>query len=62
PVLVGDGVPGLRFEGTDLMADALRAPSRRFVLGDDVAVELDLSASRTRNLLTPSLPSAGDAR
>jgi GTP cyclohydrolase II len=46
PVLVGDGVPGLRFEGTDLMADALRAPSRRFVLGEDVAVELDLAAVR----------------
>jgi 3,4-dihydroxy 2-butanone 4-phosphate synthase/GTP cyclohydrolase II len=46
PVLVGDGVPGLRFDGADLMADALRAPSRRFVLGDDVAVELDLAAAR----------------
>jgi len=46
PVLVGDGVPGLRFTGTDLMADALRAPSRRFVLGEDVAVELDLAAAR----------------
>ncbi|ROP42777.1 GTP cyclohydrolase II [Pseudokineococcus lusitanus] len=46
PVLVGDGVPGLRFEGADLMADALRAPSRRFVLGEDVAVELDLAAVR----------------
>jgi riboflavin biosynthesis pyrimidine reductase len=46
PVLVGDGVPGLRFTGADLMDDALRPPARRFLLGDDVAVELDLAALR----------------
>jgi 3,4-dihydroxy 2-butanone 4-phosphate synthase/GTP cyclohydrolase II len=46
PLLVGDGVPGLRFEGSDRLADALRAPSRRFSLGDDVCVELDLAAAR----------------
>lgn len=44
PVLVGDGVPGLRFEGRDRLADALRGPSRRFVLGDDTCVELDLAS------------------
>jgi diaminohydroxyphosphoribosylaminopyrimidine deaminase / 5-amino-6-(5-phosphoribosylamino)uracil reductase len=44
PLLVGDGVPGLRFQGRDRLADALRVPSRRFVLGDDVCVELDLAA------------------
>jgi diaminohydroxyphosphoribosylaminopyrimidine deaminase/5-amino-6-(5-phosphoribosylamino)uracil reductase len=43
PLLVGDGVPGLRFEGPDRLAEALRAPSRRFVLGEDTCVELDLS-------------------
>lgn len=43
PMLVGDGVPGLRFEGHDRLADAVRAPCRRFVLGDDVCVELDLA-------------------
>lgn len=46
PVLIGDGVPGLRFAGTDRMADALRAPSRRYLLGEDVCVELDLAAAR----------------
>jgi GTP cyclohydrolase II len=46
PLLVGDGVPGLRFEGRDRLADALRAPARRFVLGDDTCLELDLRAAR----------------
>jgi len=46
PMLIGDGVPGLRFEGRDRLSDALRAPSRRFVLGEDICVELDLSRSR----------------
>jgi GTP cyclohydrolase II len=46
PLLVGDGVPGLRFPGSDRLADALRAPSRRFLLGDDVCFELDLAAAR----------------
>jgi GTP cyclohydrolase II len=46
PLLVGDGVPGLRFDGTDRLSDALRAPARRFVFGDDVCVELDLAAAR----------------
>jgi riboflavin-specific deaminase-like protein len=47
PLLVGDGVPGLRFEGKDRLADALRAPSRRFILGDDMCVELDLLGAAT---------------
>jgi GTP cyclohydrolase II len=46
PLLVGDGVPGLRFAGTDRLSDALRAPSRRFMLGEDVCFELDLAAAR----------------
>lgn len=49
PLLVGDGVPGLRFEGHDRLADALRAPSRRFPLGDDVCVELDLTRGPDRS-------------
>jgi diaminohydroxyphosphoribosylaminopyrimidine deaminase / 5-amino-6-(5-phosphoribosylamino)uracil reductase len=44
PLLVGDGVPGLRFTGHDRLTDALRAPFRRFLLGDDVCVELDLAS------------------
>jgi riboflavin-specific deaminase-like protein len=47
PLLVGDGVPGLRFEGRDRLGDALRAPSRRFVLGEDICVELDLTRAST---------------
>jgi riboflavin-specific deaminase-like protein len=46
PLLVGDGVPGLRFPGTARLSDALRAPSRRFVLGEDVCFELDLVEGR----------------
>jgi diaminohydroxyphosphoribosylaminopyrimidine deaminase/5-amino-6-(5-phosphoribosylamino)uracil reductase len=46
PLLVGDGVPGLRFDGTDRLSDALRAPCRRFTLGEDVCFELDLAAAR----------------
>jgi diaminohydroxyphosphoribosylaminopyrimidine deaminase/5-amino-6-(5-phosphoribosylamino)uracil reductase len=44
PVLVGDGVPGLRFPGPARMREALRAPARRFVLGEDLLFELDLRA------------------
>lgn len=42
PVIVGDGIPGLRFPGPDRMRDALRAPVRRFALGDDALFEFDL--------------------
>ncbi len=46
PLLIGDGVPGLRFAGADRLSDALRAPTRRFDFGDDVCIELDLSHRR----------------
>lgn len=42
PLILGDGVPGLRFPGAPRMRDALRAPVRRFTLGDDTLFELDL--------------------
>ncbi|WP_033418486.1 GTP cyclohydrolase II [Serinicoccus marinus] len=42
PVLIGDGVPGLRVAGEDLLSDALRPPARRYQLGDDMVTELDL--------------------
>ena len=42
PVLVGDGVPGLRVEGQDTMADALRPTARRWLAGEDVVTELVL--------------------
>ncbi len=56
PLLVGDGVPGLRFEGRDRLAEALRAPARRFVLGDDVCVELDLTCAATNASTRPEVP------
>jgi 3,4-dihydroxy 2-butanone 4-phosphate synthase/GTP cyclohydrolase II len=40
PLLIGDGVPGVRFGGCDALVDALRGPSRRFRLGEDVCTEL----------------------
>ncbi|MEX5300397.1 RibD family protein [Kocuria sp. CPCC 205292] len=40
PMLIGDGVPGIRFPGADHLTGALRAPVRRFVLGDDLCTEL----------------------
>jgi len=43
PLLIGDGVPGLRFGGCDALAGALRSPSRRFMLGEDVCTELVLT-------------------
>ncbi|MFD1505566.1 GTP cyclohydrolase II [Georgenia yuyongxinii] len=46
PVLIGDGVPGIRFTGSDRLADALSAPVRRFVLGPDICTEFDLTAVR----------------
>ncbi|MGP3923453.1 RibD family protein [Streptomyces sp. 8N616] len=42
PVLLGDGVPGLRFPGTPVMRDALRPPVRRAALGEDTLFELEL--------------------
>ncbi|MET9666858.1 RibD family protein [Streptomyces sp. NPDC006475] len=42
PVLLGDGVPGLRFAGTSVMRDALRPPTRRAMLGEDTLFEFGL--------------------
>jgi riboflavin-specific deaminase-like protein len=44
PLIIGDGVPGLRFRGTARMREALRAPTRRFALGEDTLFELDLTS------------------
>ena len=46
PLLIGNGVPGIRFTGPDRLADALRAPVRRYVMGDDICCEFDLAAAR----------------
>ncbi|MFB9731996.1 GTP cyclohydrolase II [Ornithinimicrobium kibberense] len=47
PVLIGDGVPGLRVGGTDRLADALRPAARRWVLGEDVVTEFVLRDGAT---------------
>ncbi|WP_079124202.1 RibD family protein [Streptomyces sp. NBRC 110611] len=48
PVILGEGVPGLRFPGPDRMGGALRAPVRRFTLGEDTLLEFDLRTGRER--------------
>lgn len=42
PVLLGDGVPGVRVPAVDSVADAARWPVRRFPLGDDTCLEFTL--------------------
>jgi 3,4-dihydroxy 2-butanone 4-phosphate synthase / GTP cyclohydrolase II len=46
PILVGDGVPGVRFTGADLLADAITASIRRFSLGADICTVFDFAAAR----------------
>jgi GTP cyclohydrolase II len=46
PILVGDGVPGVRFAGADLIEDALTASVRRFSLGPDSCTVFDFAAAR----------------
>ncbi len=46
PILVGDGIPGVRFAGADLLADALTASVRRFSLGRDHCTVFDFAAAR----------------
>ncbi len=46
-ILVGDGVPGIRFDGADELSGALSAPVRRFVLGDDICTEFNFAATRS---------------
>ncbi|MDO5710976.1 MAG: RibD family protein [Micrococcales bacterium] len=45
PLLIGDGVPGIRFTGADALSGALSGPSRRFILGQDVCTELLLTSA-----------------
>ena len=40
-----DGVPGIRFEGSSEMSQALRYPFRRYIFGQDVCTEYMLSAA-----------------
>jgi 3,4-dihydroxy 2-butanone 4-phosphate synthase/GTP cyclohydrolase II len=59
PILVGDGIPGVRFAGADLVADALTASIQRFNMGRDVCTVFDFSESRT-DLPRPSSRQAQD--
>ncbi|WP_350271000.1 GTP cyclohydrolase II RibA [Brevibacterium sp. CBA3109] len=43
PVFIGNGIPGIRFEGTPVMAQALRRPFRRYQFGEDMCTEYLLS-------------------
>jgi 3,4-dihydroxy 2-butanone 4-phosphate synthase/GTP cyclohydrolase II len=47
PILVGDGVPGVRFAGADLIGDALTASVHRFSLGRDICTVFDFAAARS---------------
>lgn len=47
PLLVGDGIPGIRFTGSDALSEALSAPVRRFTFGTDQCCEFNFSATRT---------------
>ncbi|HVV20328.1 MAG TPA: RibD family protein [Pseudonocardiaceae bacterium] len=62
PLILGDGVPGLRFRGTTRMREALRAPARRFALGDDTLFELDLTAGRAVDVAGQQDDGAGQGR
>ncbi|MEH0111261.1 GTP cyclohydrolase II RibA [Tersicoccus sp. MR15.9] len=46
PVLIGDGVPGVRFPGAERLDGALRPPSRSFPLGPDTCLHFDLRSDR----------------
>ena len=46
PILVGDGIPGVRFAGADLLADAISASVQRFSLGADICTVFDFAAAR----------------
>ena len=42
PLLIGDGRPGLRFGGSERLADCLRPDCRVYRLGSDQLWDLDL--------------------
>ena len=42
PLLIGDGIPGIRFDGCDSLPEALRPAVRRYALGDDICTEITL--------------------
>lgn len=49
PLLIGDGVPGVRFDGDDSLSKAIRPTVRRFQLGEDVCSEIDFTGNAIRS-------------
>ncbi|MGB3185494.1 MAG: GTP cyclohydrolase II [Ornithinimicrobium sp.] len=50
PLLIGDGTPGLRFEGQDSLDKAIRPTVRRYCLGEDICAEIDLGGSANTSI------------
>ncbi len=46
PILIGEGIPGVRFAGADAITEARTAPVRRFVFGQDICTEFNFAAAR----------------
>jgi riboflavin-specific deaminase-like protein len=61
PVLLGDGVPGLRFTGPQVMRDALRPPMRHATLGEDTLFDIDLGTPQPGEPLAGERPDTGQA-
>ncbi|MGB3592975.1 MAG: GTP cyclohydrolase II [Ornithinimicrobium sp.] len=49
PLLIGDGVPGVRFDGEDSLSRAIRPTVRRYQLGEDVCSEIDFTGNASRS-------------
>lgn len=45
PLIIGDGIPGIRFSGTDALSGALAAPTRRMRFGGDLCTDFDFSVT-----------------
>jgi 3,4-dihydroxy 2-butanone 4-phosphate synthase/GTP cyclohydrolase II len=45
PILIGDGIPGIRFDGTDALSGASTGRVRRFIFGADVCTEFDFATA-----------------
>ena len=46
PIIIGDGRPSVRLPAIERVEQALRAPLRAHLLGDEVLLDCDLSAHR----------------
>jgi riboflavin biosynthesis pyrimidine reductase len=46
PIIIGSGAPSVTLPPIARVADALRAPIRAHVLGDEVLLDCDLAAQR----------------